>query len=292
MILDLNEDHSENVPYSYPEHFLFIEEDRLSQYPGYAALSHWHSDVEFIVILSGEMNYNVNGQTVAMQKGDGVFVNSRQLHYGFSKDRRECQFLCILLHPRLLCSTLSMEQEYVAPILSNPSLGFWPLHADVDWERSILDALLQMRDSLNQPAFPLRIHSLFCQIWQELYNHVPRERHCFAKSADQLTAVRDMMEYIQKHYAEKISLDEIAAAGSVCKSKCCSLFRRYLDKTPVNYLISYRLERSIALMATTDRTISEISYEVGFSGASYFSETFRKRFGCSPVKYREKFSRN
>ena len=62
MILDLNEDHSENIPYSHPEYFLFIEEDRLSQYPGYMALSHWHSEVEFVVVFFGELDYNVNGR--------------------------------------------------------------------------------------------------------------------------------------------------------------------------------------------------------------------------------------
>ncbi len=289
MILDLNEDHSENVPYSHPEYFLFIEEDSLSQYPGYMGLSHWHSEVEFIAILSGEMDYNVNGKIVRLQKGDGLFVNSRQLHYGFSKARRECRFLCILLHPKLLCSTLSMEQEYVAPVLSNPALFCWPLHASVDWERRILQALFQMHDCMNQPAFPLRILGLFCEIWQELYAHAPCKQPFLGKSSRQLDAVRDMLAYIQRHYAEKITLDEISAAGSVCKSKCCSLFSEYLGQTPIRYLISYRLEKSVELMASTELSISEIGYETGFLGPSYFSETFRKRYGCSPGKYREKF---
>ena len=56
MILDLNEDSSENVPYSYPGYFIFIEKDCLSQYPQHTALSHWHDDVEFIAELSGEMD--------------------------------------------------------------------------------------------------------------------------------------------------------------------------------------------------------------------------------------------
>ncbi len=288
MILDLNEDYSENIPYSHPEYFLFIEEDRLSQYPGYMALSHWHSEVEFVVVLFGELDYNVNGKVIRLQEGDGLFVNSRQLHYGFSKARRECRFLCILLHPRLLCSTLSMEQEYVAPILSNPALFCQPLHTSVDWERKILQALLRMHDCLDQPAFPLQILGLFCEIWQELYIHAPGEQTFLGKPSGQLNAVRDMVTYIQDHYAEKITLEEIAASANVCKSKCCSLFNKYLGQSPVRYLISYRLEKSVERMASTDLSISEIGYEVGFLGPSYFSETFRKQYGCSPGKYREK----
>lgn len=287
MILDLNEDRSENVPYDYPEHFIFIEEDRLSQYPQYTALSHWHDDVEFIVVLSGEMDYNVNGRVVTIHKGEGIFVNSRQFHYGFSKEQKECVFICILLHPMLLCSTLSMEQEYVAPLLSNTAFSHWPLHPAVPWEDDILRELLQMYDSLDQTAFPLLINGSFCRIWQRLYAHAPKEQPPTPRSTGRLSAVRDMVGYIQEHYAEKISLDDIAAAGHVCKSKCASLFRSYLNQTPVGYLIRYRLEKSILLMASTDMNITQISYEVGFSGASYFSETFRRHFGCSPVRYRE-----
>lgn len=288
MILDLNEDHSENVPYSYPDHFLFIEKDRLSQYPQYTALSHWHDDVEFIAVLSGEMKYNINGKLVSMHPGEGVFVNSRQFHYGFSKEREECVFLCILLHPMLLCSTPSMEQDYIAPVLSNAAFPFWPLHTTIPWEENILHALTEMYSLLDQPAFPLLIQSLFCQIWHGLYTHAPKEQPTKGNSGSQLSAVREMVGYIQEHYAEKISLEDIAAVGNVCKSKCCSLFRAYLNQTPVSYLIRYRLEKSIELMAATDMNITQIGYEVGFSGTSYFSETFHKHFGCSPMRYREK----
>ena len=123
--------------------------------------------------------------------------------------------------------------------------------------------------------------------WKGLYAHAPKEQPQSAGSSNQLSAVREMVGYIQKHYQEKISLDAIAASGGVCKSKCSSLFRDYLNQTPMNYLIKYRLEKSIELMASTDLNITQISYEVGFSGASYFSETFRKHFGCSPVRYRK-----
>lgn len=288
MILDLNRDHSENITYSYPGHFLFIDKDRLSHYPQYTGLSHWHDDTEFIAVLSGEMDYSINGRIVHMSEGDGLFVNSRQFHYGFSKGRRECVFLCILLHPMLLCSTPSMEQDYITPVLSNAALPYQLLHEDIPWEKKILQALRQMYDALGQPAFPLLILSLFCQIWREMYIHAPQDGLQTADASGQLSIIREMVHYIQKNHAKKISLDDIAAAGNVCKSKCCSLFHRYLNQTPVNYLIRYRLDQSIGLMTSTDMNITQISYEVGFSGTSYFSETFRRHFGCSPMQYRKR----
>lgn len=61
-----------------------MREALLSQYPEYRAPSHWHDDIEFICVLSGGMKYNVNGEIVNLKKGEGIFVNSGQMHSGFS----------------------------------------------------------------------------------------------------------------------------------------------------------------------------------------------------------------
>ena len=67
------------------------------------------------MVFSGEMQYNVNGEILTLQAGEGLVVSSRQLHYGFSDEHRECDFLCVLLHPLLFCSTPAVEQAYIAP---------------------------------------------------------------------------------------------------------------------------------------------------------------------------------
>ncbi len=99
----------------------------------------------------------------------------------------------------------------------------------------------------------------------------------------------DDLEFIQKNNANKITLDEIAKSGNVSKSTCLVIFKKYLQDTPANYLISYRLKNATNLLQKSDLTITEIAFNVGFSGASYFSETFKKIYGCSPSEYKEKF---
>ena len=69
-----------------------MREALLSQYPEYRAPSHWHDDIEFICVLSGGMKYNVNGEIVNLKKGEGIFVNSGQMHSGFSDNGQECGF--------------------------------------------------------------------------------------------------------------------------------------------------------------------------------------------------------
>ena len=98
----LNSDASENVAYNNPDFPAYVKKGQLSSYPDFRAVSHWHDDLEFILILDGQMFYDVNGQRIPLQTGEGIFVNSRCFHYGYSDAHTECLFICILLSPLLL----------------------------------------------------------------------------------------------------------------------------------------------------------------------------------------------
>ena len=78
-----------------------------------------------------------------------------------------------------------------------------------------------------------------------------------------------------------------AAAGGVCKSNCCRIFSEHLGKSFGRYLTEYRLNKSLALLRNTDKTVTEIAYQTGFSGASYFTEQFTKSMGMTPTRYRK-----
>ena len=82
--LEMRDDRSEKVRYDYTDYPIYIRRALLSSYPGYAAPTHWHDDIEFIAVLSGEMQYNVNGEIVTLAENEGIFVNARQMHFGFS----------------------------------------------------------------------------------------------------------------------------------------------------------------------------------------------------------------
>ncbi len=284
--MNLKDDLSELVRYISPELPMYVQKGRLSWYPNYSAVSHWHDDVELIAVLSGHMKYNIDGHIVTLEEGGGIFVNSRHLHYGFSDNFTDCEFICILLHPLLLCGSQFIEEHYIAPLISNDAFSCCVLHKNIAWENEILTSIRQMYAHHSDQTFALQIQSLFYHIWARLFEHAPSEETQTARHSHQLSTLKDMVGFLQKHYPEKVTLEHIAASGGVCKSNCCALFQKYLNQTPIGYLTDLRLNKSIELMHRTDMTITEISYAVGFSGASYYTETFRGRFGCSPTKYR------
>ena len=285
----LRADDSEEVNYNFPGFPAYIRRGLLSHYPDYSFISHWHEDLEFIVVFSGEMQYNVNGEILTLQAGEGLVVSSRQLHYGFSDEHRECDFLCVLLHPLLFCSTPAVEQAYIAPLRDAPPFAWLKLRKEQEWQQELMSLLIQM-DEKSQESHPLlALQSLGFSVWDLLFSHTLGGNTTEKKHVPrQLTALKDMLHFIQVHYDDKISLEEIADAGHVCKSSCNEIFHHYLQQSPIACLIDHRLRKSAELLEQTDLTVLEISTASGFSSASYFTKTFRERFGLSPREYRRR----
>ncbi|MDY6084107.1 MAG: AraC family transcriptional regulator [Dialister sp.] len=98
---------------------------------------------------------------------------------------------------------------------------------------------------------------------------------------------RDMIAFIQKQYAEKLTLGNIATAGRISKSKCCRIFKTYLQQTPIDFLNTYRLEISSNLLADTEEPVLEIANACGFSSQSYFTKLFQEKFSLTPTAYRK-----
>ncbi len=291
ILIDLKDDLSENISYDNAEYPLSIRRSCLSSYPNYAAPLHWHDDIEFIMVLDGCMEYNVNGETLTLKSNEGILVNARQMHFGFSKLHKECEFICILFHPVILCLTPEIEQNFISPIVQNNEMPYIHL-TDMKWHKDIIDGLQKIYDLQETPAAILKIHSIFSWIWSLVYENMPRSTKERESHQHDLSILKKMIHFIQQHYCEKISLAQIASAGNVGQSKCCKLFGMYIHQTPNTYLNGYRLNKSTELLLMSDLNIAEIAYEVGFSGASYFAEAFHKYFGISPFQYRQNSKRS
>src|SRR5699024_3565136 len=108
-----------------------------------------------IAVLSGQMTYNVNGKRISLRKDEGIFINSCQMHFGFSEQKEECEFLCILLHPVLLCTTSALERDFVLPVIHNHSLPFLYFHRDIDWQNAIFLQCKVIYEMKETPAAPL-----------------------------------------------------------------------------------------------------------------------------------------
>ncbi len=279
----------EKVPYNRTDFPIYIGEGEISQIYDFSSHTNWHNDIEFVKIIKGHIWYNVNGKIIKLKTGEGLFINSKQIHYNFANDSKECKFICLAFQPMLFCHSKEIEQKYITPILTNPSISFYVFKGEKEWEKRVLDCIGKIYDSRKKECFELKLHSCFFEIWAEIYKHLGgRKTEISASYKHDVAAFKDMIAFIQVHYKEKISLKDIAFSGNMCKTSCYTVFKKFTGRTPIEYLNFHRLRRSIELMKKTDMNLTEICYESGFSGSSYFAESFRKTFGCSPSEYKKR----
>lgn len=291
-ITKIMRDASEIVRYDEVGIPLSIREGLLSAYPNHRALCHWHEDIEWVYIRSGQMNYYMNGKRVLLNTGEALMVNSRQMHYGYSKNGQDCDFIRILCHPKIFITNSVLYQSYIAPVLSNPSLEYLHLKPEFPEDAEALQLLPEiLRIKKEHPAaYEIEAAALLSLLWCRLLRShpmMPNEAAAKPKEPD-LLVQRDMVSYIYSHYSESINLDEIAAAGKVCRNKCCQIFRRYLNQSPIDFLNHYRLEVSCHLLNNTKLSIAEICTACGFNHQSYYSKIFLRTYSCSPRDFRKR----
>lgn len=284
-------DNSEDVAYNFTDFTVRAKQALLSDYPNMAAANHWHDDFEFTIILKGEMSYSVNGKSCVLKEGQAIFVNSQQMHYGYSSDGSDCSFICILLNPSLISTINRIKESYLIPICKDTSHPFFIFDQSVTWQRDFIEMLSKIYKLCNEErdGFELHVMSIFYSICHSLYENVKKDKiHKEIFFDKNLDAMHNMIGYIQQNYQHKITLSEIASAGNVCRSSCCEIFGLILHKSPVSYLTEYRLEKSIEMLNNLSYSITEIALQCGFNSSSYFTEIFHRNIGCTPSEYRKK----
>ena len=108
----------------------------------------------------------------------------------------------------------------------------------------------------------------------------------FAPPARHLLRARD---FADAHYAEPLSVEDMARAAGLSKAHFSREFKREFGESPYSYLLTRRLERAAALLRNTDRGIPDICLSVGLTSLGSFTTSFTRTFGLSPAAYRARF---
>ncbi|MBR0282735.1 MAG: AraC family transcriptional regulator [Oscillibacter sp.] len=293
-VIELMRDASEVVQYERDSVRLYIRNGKLSAYPDLRAPCHWHEDLECIRVLSGSMRYFIDGERILLQAGDCLIVNSRRMHYGFDYQGGDCAFSCILFHPSLLTGSETLRNHELFPVLTPSGPGYWHCQADTDFGRETA-ACLDRISALQQDApdaYEWEVIGLLHILWGNLRRHTPLFSVKSGETHSDMELQRDMVAFIYRRYQDKLTLADIAAAGHVSRSKCCQIFRRYLQQTPIEYLNAYRLKVASHLLRDTTQSVTEIAFSCGFNHLSYFSRMFFTQYGISPGTYRKRVRQN
>lgn len=99
--------------------------------------------------------------------------------------------------------------------------------------------------------------------------------------------IRAAKKYVQEHYRESITLEDVSAAVGFSSSYFSVLFKKENGEGFSKYLTGVRIDKAKELLQETNLTVAEVCSEVGYSDGKHFVQTFRKATGLNPAQYRK-----
>lgn len=247
---------------------------------------HWHPEHEIIYVKSGvmELRLGVGEESFLLKRGDVVFVQGGTLHSAVPTD---CHYICFVLDPgRMLsvedaCSNeirkIEKGELRIEPLISKKH----PEFATVCEE--LCDVLTARED-----GFAFFVKGLVLRFFGYLLKFKLYEKNPLSVAAEEKSAGRMklVLDHIQKNYGHEIELSELAALSNMSPNYFCRYFRKLTGQTPIEYLITYRLESACYALRNTDLSVTDISFACGFNDVSHFIKSFRKAYGITPKAYR------
>lgn len=253
---------------------------------------HWHSFFEIDYIAEGTLEFHTPDEIIHMKKGDAIFINSGIMHSYYASSDENCTLYAQLFDMQFLSGMHNsiLDQKYLFPILKSNNLQVLFIQPDNYQNILMIEKILKMiMLSKEEPyGYEFEIRAELCKFWCLLLEETKeiRMRNVPGNTAD-VERIKIMIQYIQEHYMERITLDKIAASANISSRECTRCFQRCIDNSPVNFLNNYRVRMAAQMLVQTGDSILTISENCGFSTNSYFGKVFHETMGCTPLEYRK-----
>ena len=251
---------------------------------------HWHDELELIYIKKGAGTITVDFAPYKVSAGTIVLVLPGQLHSIEQYEQESMEYENIIFHPSMLISkkTDTSNTDLLTPLFSG-SLSVPLLYTPDSPHYAEISACLDANDDIsrtNPPGYQLFIKSQLFMLFFILANKcVISERP--KKDYKSLEKMKLILKYVENHYMDKITIEDIANEVGLSQSHFMKYFKNTMGTSFIDYLNEYRLTMASRLLLSSDSSILAIASEVGYENLSYFNRTFKKRFGMTPREYRK-----
>lgn len=251
---------------------------------------HWHEEIEILYIAEGQLRLKIPSAVYELQPGDCLILNSNILHY--AEAMGTCSMHSLVFHAKLLTGeeTSAFSRKYIKPLLTCPSFTGCciPAARESDMTGSFCRAFCAMEQKGFGFEFQVReeLSKIFLMLYK-LFRQEINEKE-LAECQDNLR-IRRMLEYIHGHYAEHISVAEIAKAADIGERECLRCFRKTIQLSPIQYLLKYRIIQGAEILLREPAcSVLEAAFRCGFDSPSNFAKMFKRFYKCTPREYRKK----
>lgn len=248
---------------------------------------HWHSALEIIVPVENYYDVEINEEQFHISPGEVLAIPPGEMHTLRAPSQGSRIIFMFDISPYSKLKGFSGIQ----------SLLINPLHITKEGYPQIYDEVFQLLQDISTEYFSeheykeLTIHSLLLKLFVRLgHNHIdtgnlfPNVRP--GKQKTYVKKFNDLLDYIDTHYMEELTLEEVAASIGFSKYHFSRLFRQYTNFTFCDYVNYRRIKVAEELLILPDLSITEVALQSGFPSISTFNRLFKQQKNCTPSEYR------
>jgi len=250
-------------------------------------LPHIHPEYNVVICLGGEIEFNRNGKRQNMKAGDVLVLNSGEMHQSrFGADKSSGETVGLIIDKSQLREIL-LEMQFPVWSAKTQHIEFLGKASDMKLVELTKELLYELQE--RRKGFGLLMQSLVVQILVYLL------RNCLeptiARTRSQLPAqllhweLTRAVEYMNTHGNCTFSLTELCSEIGCSSSRFVPLFKNSTGLTPHTFFNKILIERARGLLGSSEYSIKEVAYELGFRNLSHFYGVFHNLSGMTPKTY-------
>lgn len=256
--------------------------------------AHYHEYIEIIYVLEGTFAASVSGREYTLIDNDLLLVNANEPH-SFRR-AAECKFICLQFDPFLLFSTMrsSFETRFIMPFIMSCSSP----QRVIPSKELIMTEIPELVKNVNKEysekkyGYELGIHANICRIflWFLRKWHDQGVNMGITSSVrnEDIGRLESVLSYIDQNYMGTVRADKMAKMCNMSYSYFSRFFKASIGRSFSEYLTYVRVTEAEKLLITSNKNVSQVAMETGFSNASYFISQFKRHRQITPKKFKQR----
>lgn len=246
---------------------------------------HWHNFYEISYICSGQAACFVDGEIYPVHQGDIVVFNAGEVH-GWEMEE-DIELLVLTFSKEMITGDRYIDDE-ILRFFDNLTSNFTNiLNGQMEATKAIHRSLCSAWQEWNggEIAKNLMIKAELLKILTYLNRYFVNGEVDFEavkQKRKELKRLDEVMKYIDAHYMEKLTVEEVASVANMSAGHFSKLFHKIMGQRYIDYIIQKRIQKAKEMLETTELTVVDIAMECGFNNIANFYRTYRKFYQKAP----------
>lgn len=288
---------NEEVLYQNP--LLFLKVWEINEEPDYYMNSleesnwHFHKEVEFLAIIEGNLAIQHKYSSYILQPNDVFIMGASQPHRSCKPTKGKLRYIVLQVDLAKHFDQTILPYLYCFSELTTPLEELNYIFEQEEVKKEIHQLILSIYNETiaQQKGYEIAINYAIKRILLLLIRSDTKKKLNHAEISD-LNRIKPVLDYVDSHIHTKISVETASTFLNFSYHYFIKYFKRTMGMSFIDYVHYKRMKKAELLLLTSEKSITEVSYEVGISNMAQFYKIFKRYNHCSPKEYRLRLQKN